>query len=309
MKLIRGSTEISKIESPTIATVGNFDGLHLGHQEIIRYVSERAKSEGLESALVSFEPTPKEYFSGEKAPARIYSLRDRFTITRSLGIHHFVCLRFNASLANMQADDFVDKILARTLNIKILVVGDDFRFGHNRVGDIQLLRGMGPKLGFEIEDMNTIALADTRISSSLVRENLVAGKFNKVQALLGRAFEISGRVFYGDKKGRTIGFPTANISFNRRIPPILGVFVVTATIGDQSWHGVANVGHRPTVKGLRDQLEVHLFDCDENLYGQRLTVRFLVKLRDEQKFSSLDALKHQISLDVQQAKQFFVERT
>ena len=309
MKLIRGSIEISRIEHPTIATVGNFDGLHLGHQEIIRYVSQRAKSEGLESAIVSFEPTPKEYFSGEKAPARIYSLRDRFTITRSLGIHHFVCLRFNASLAKMQADDFVDKILVRTLNIKKLVVGDDFKFGHNRVGDIQLLRSMGPKLGFELEDKNTIALADTRISSSLVRENLAAGKFDKVQTLLGRPFEISGRVFHGDKKGRTIGFPTANISFNRRIPPILGVFVVTARIGDRSWDGVANVGHRPTVKGLRDQLEVHLFDCDEDLYGQRLTVRFLAKLRDEQKFTSLDALKHQISLDVQQAKQFFVERT
>lgn len=309
MKLIRGSIEISRIEHPTIATVGNFDGLHLGHQEIIRYVSQRAKSEGLDSAIVSFEPTPKEYFSGEKAPARIYSLRDRFTITRSLGIHHFVCLRFNASLAKMQADDFVDKILVRTLNIKKLVVGDDFKFGHNRVGDIQLLRSMGPKLGFEIEDKNTIALADTRISSSLVRKNLAAGKFDKVQTLLGRPFEISGRVFHGDKKGRTIGFPTANISFNRRIPPILGVFVVTARIGYRSWDGVANVGYRPTVKGLRDQLEVHLFDCDEDLYGQRLTVRFLTKLREEQKFTSLDALKHQISLDVQQAKQFFVERT
>lgn len=309
MKLIRGSTEISKIENPTIATVGNFDGLHLGHQEIIRYVSKRAKSEGLKSALVSFEPTPKEYFSGEKAPARIYSLRDRFTITRSLGIHHFVCLRFNAYLANMQADDFVDKILVRTLNIKILVVGDDFRFGHNRVGDIQLLRSMGSKLGFEIEDKDTIVLADTRISSSLVRENLSAGEFDKVQTLLGRPFEISGRVFHGDRKGRTIGFPTANISFNRRIPPIRGVFVVTASIGDRSWRGVANVGHRPTVKGLRDQLEVHMFDCDENLYGQRLIVRFHAKLRDEQKFTSLDALKHQISLDVQQAKQYFVERT
>ena len=309
MNLIRGSINIARIERPTIATVGNFDGLHLGHQEIIRYVTDQARQNDLESVLVSFEPSPKEYFMGENAPARIYSLRDRFTITKSLGIHHFVCLRFNATLANLQARDFIKKILVDSLNIKNIVVGDDFRFGSDRRGDIRLLQDIGSTLGFKVEDKSTVALADIRVSSSLVRKHLASGKFEHAQTLLGRPYEISGRVFHGDKKGRTIGFPTANISLNRRVPPIRGVFVVTAGNGKHTWQGVANVGHRPTVKGIRDQLEVHLFDCEEELYRQRLTVKFLARLRDEQKFSSLDELKHQISLDVQQAKQYFVERT
>ena len=309
MNLIRGSTHIRRIEKPTIATVGNFDGLHLGHQEIIRYLTRQADTENLDSVLVSFEPTPKEFFMGKNAPARIYSLRDRFEITKSLGVHHFVCLRFNSSLAKLHAADFVKTILVDALNIKSLVVGDDFRFGNDRLGDIELLQDMGPDFGFTVEDKNTILHADTRVSSSAIRAQLAAGEFALAQKLLGRPYEISGRVFHGDKKGRTIGFPTANLRLNRRVAPVRGVFVVTAKNSKCSWRGVANVGHRPTVKGIRDQLEVHLFDCKENLYGQRLTVTFLARLRDEQKFSSFDELKHQISLDIQQAKQFFLERT
>ena len=309
MNLIRGSTRIRRIANPTIATVGNFDGLHIGHQEIIRYVIDRAQMENLESVIVSFEPTPKEYFMGKNAPSRIYSLRDRFVITKSLGVHHFVCLRFNADLAKLHAAEFVKNILVDALNIKNLVVGDDFRFGNDRQGDIALLQTMAPELGFVVEDKSTISHKNTRVSSSLIREQLEVGEFDKAQTLLGRPYEISGRVFHGDKKGRTIGFPTANLLLNRQVPPVRGVFVVSARTDKNTWQGVANVGRRPTVKGVRDQLEVHLFNCDDNLYGQRLTVTFLARLRDEQKFSSFDELKHQISLDVQQAKQFFLERT
>ncbi len=309
MNLIRGSTRIRRIANPTIATVGNFDGLHLGHQKIIRYVTDRANSDNLESVLVSFEPTPKEYFMGGNAPSRIYSLRDRFVITKSLGVHHFVCLRFNAELARLHAADFVKDILVDSLNIKNLVVGDDFRFGNDRLGDIALLQNMGPELGFTVDDKSTISHENTRVSSSLIRSQLANGEFDKAQTLLGRPYAISGRVFHGDKKGRTIGFPTANLLLNRQVPPIRGVFIVSANNRESTWQGVANVGHRPTVKGVRDQLEVHLFDCDEDLYGQRLTVTFLARLRDEQKFSSFDELKHQISLDVQKAKQYFLERT
>ena len=309
MNLIRGSTSLRRIEHPTIATVGNFDGLHLGHQEIIRYITDQATAQNLESVLVSFEPTPKEYFMGDNAPARIYSLRDRIVISKELGIHHFVCLRFNGSLAELHASDFVKNILVEALNIKNLVIGDDFRFGNDRQGDIDLLQAMGPELGFVVEDKNTIMHANTRVSSSLIRTQLATGEFQKAQALLGRPYHISGRVFHGDKQGRTIGFPTANLRLNRQVPPIRGVFVVTAQNDYSSWQGVANVGHRPTVNGVRDQLEVHLFNCSEDLYGQRLTVTFLARLRDELKFSSFDALKHQISLDVQQAKQYFLERT
>ena len=309
MNLIRGSTRIRRILNPTIATVGNFDGLHLGHQKIIRYVTDRATTENLESVLVSFEPTPKEYFMGENAPSRIYSLRDRFVITKSLGIQHFVCLRFNADLAKLHAGDFVKNILVDALNIKSLIVGDDFRFGNDRQGDIALLQNMGPDLGFAVEDKSTISHEDTRVSSSLIRSQLAAGEFDKARKLLGRSYAISGRVFHGDKKGRTIGFPTANLLLNRKVPPVRGVFVVSVKNSERTWQGVANVGHRPTINGVRDQLEVHLFDCNDNLYGQRLTVTFLARLRDEQKFSSFDELKHQISLDTQQAKQFFLERT
>ena len=309
MNLLRGNNQLGCISTPTIATVGNFDGVHLGHQEIIKYVVANAQQHNLTSTLISFEPTPKEFFLKDKAPARIYSWRDKFEVIESFQIDHFVCLKFDVALANMQASNFVQDILVAALNIKKIIVGDDFRFGHERAGDIQLLREMGSKLGFDVEDKATIVLADTRISSSLIRKKLVAGEFEQVQALLGRPFVINGRVFHGEKKGRAIGFPTANILLHRHVSPIRGVFIVTANCKDQIWKGVANIGTKPTVNGQREQLEVHLFDCTQDLYGQRLKVKFLVKLRDEQKFSSLDTLKHQISLDVQQAKQYFAERT
>ena len=309
MKLLRGSHSLVPLDLPSIVTVGNFDGIHLGHQEIIRYVTRQGKLHNLQSVMLSFEPTPKEYFAKDNAPPRIYSLRDKVEIAKSLQVDHFVCLRFNESLASLSATDFVKSILYDALKTRKLVVGDDFRFGYNRLGDIELLREMGDSLGFSVENKETILHANVRVSSSLVREQLAAGNFEKVNSLLGRWFEVSGRVFHGDKKGRTIGFPTANLLLNRRVTPIHGVFVVTATNGHDTWHGVANVGHRPTVKGQRDQLEVHLLNRAEDLYGQRLRVRFLAKLRDEQKFSSLDDLKHQISLDVQQAKEYFSKRT
>ena len=308
MNLLRGTSQLNRISNPTIATVGNFDGLHLGHQEIIQYVVTTAKQHNFSSVLISFEPSPNEFFLKENAPARIYSWRDKFEVTKSLQIDHYVCLNFNAALANLSATDFVSNILVRNLNIKKLVIGDNFRFGHNRTGDIQLLRNMGSKLGFEIEDKDTIVQAETRVSSSLIREKLAEGEFEQAESLLGRPFEISGRVFHGEKKGRELGFPTAYILLQRRVSPIRGVFIVTATCNDQTWNGVANIGKKPTVNGQREQLEVHLFGCAQNLYGQRLKVKFLAKLRNEQKFSSLDTLKHQISLDVQQAKQYFESR-
>ena len=309
MKLTRGSNRLASLNQPTIVTVGNFDGIHVGHQEIIHYVIDQGKQYNLRSVILSFEPTPKEFFAGKNAPPRIYSLRDKYEIAKSLQIDHFVCLRFCKSLAKMPAKDFVNEILFEALNTRILVVGDDFRFGHNRLGDIELLKTMGESLGFSVEDKDTILRANTRVSSSLIREKLATGDFEEARSLLGRWFEVSGRVFHGDKKGRTIGFPTANIILNRRITPLRGVFVVTATHENNAWKAVANIGHRPTVNGKRDQLEVHLLDSAENLYGQRLRIRFLARLRDEQKFSSLDELKHQISLDVQQAKEYFSKRT
>ena len=309
MRILRGSNKLSKLIHPTIATIGNFDGFHLGHQEVIRFVIDQSKHEGLESVLISFEPTPKEFFTGVDAPARIYPIRTKFELAHQFGFDYFTCLRFNQLLASMPAVDFVEKILHDSLQIKALVVGDDFQFGYQRDGDINLLREMGASLGFEVKDQSTILYKHTRISSSLIREKLANGLFDDATTLLGRPFSISGRVFHGDKKGRTIGFPTANILLHRQISPIQGVFTVTACNKSNTWQGVANVGKRPTVNGQRLQLEVHLFDCDETLYGQRLDVEFHTKIRQEIKFASFEDLKQQITLDVAQAQQYFSERT
>jgi riboflavin kinase/FMN adenylyltransferase len=307
MILLRGTQHFHKLQRPTIATVGNFDGIHRGHQMLINYLVNQATEQQLNSVLICFEPTSKEYFAGDKAPPRISPMRDKFEQARMLGVDYFACLQFNQSLSEMPAEDFVTHFLYEDLNIQQLIVGDDFRFGHQRRGDIGLLRQLGNQLGFRITDQSTILHENMRISSSLVRKKLAEGDFKTAQELLGRPFTISGKVFHGDKKGRTIGFPTANILLKRRVSPLSGVFTVTAKTRDTQWHGIANVGHRPTVNGQRKQLEVHLFDCQEYLYGQRLTVCFHSKLREEKKFPSFEELKKQISLDAAQAKTYFIK--
>ena len=305
MILLRGSEHFHKLQRPAIATVGNFDGVHKGHKIIIKYLVDQAKLHQLNSVLICFEPTPKEYFAGDNAPPRISPLRDKFEQIRLLGVDYFVCLQFNQALSAMPAEDFVKNLLYQDLNIRQLIVGDDFRFGHQRKGDIGLLRQLGDQLGFKITDQSTIHHENMRISSSLVREKLAEGDFKTVEQLLGRPFTIGGKVFHGDKKGRTIGFQTANILLKRRVSPLSGVFTVSARTREKQWYGVANVGHRPTVNGQRKQLEVHLFDCKENLYGQHLVVCFHSKLREEKKFPSFEELKKQILLDAEQAKTYF----
>ena len=209
----------------------------------------------------------------------------------------------------MPAVDFVQEILHDSLNIKTLVVGDDFKFGHHGNGNIDLLCNMGERLGFHVHVIKPVLHSHERVSSTLIREKLSQGKFDEVATLLSRPFRMSGRVFHGDKRGRTIGFPTANILIGRLVSPIKGVFTVSACVNNNKWQGVANVGSRPTVNGQRQQLEIHLFDCQQNLYGKRLEVEFHTKLRDEIKFPSLEALKHQISIDVTKAQQYFSQRT
>jgi riboflavin kinase/FMN adenylyltransferase len=305
MRLIRSSNQLPELKQQTIASIGNFDGFHLGHQAILRYASEQAREQQAKLVLLSFEPTAKEFFLRERAPARIYTLRQKLELAQAYAVDYFVCLRFNQQLANMPATDFIREILFKDLNIQHLVVGDDFRFGHQRIGDLALLETMGAELGFTVQDCRTLLHGESRVSSSAIREKLQAGRFDLVESLLGRAFSIKGKVFHGDKRGRAIGFPTANILLRRKVLPIRGVFVVTASNGQNHWQGVANVGNRPTVNGQRNQLEVHCFDCTEDLYGQNLDVTFLHKLRDEKKFSSFEALKHQISLDVESAQTYF----
>ncbi|MFK7795136.1 MAG: bifunctional riboflavin kinase/FAD synthetase [Gammaproteobacteria bacterium] len=309
MILLRGSNELARVDQPTIATIGNFDGFHLGHQEIINFVISKSAQQKAKSVLISFEPSPKEFFAGAKAPARIYQIRKKIELADQFGFDYFACLHFNKALASMSAVDFVQKILHDSLQVKNLVVGDDFKFGHQRSGDIDLLRDMGTSLGFEVEDQSTILHEHSRVSSTLIREKLDKGEFENAATLLGRPFSMSGYVFHGDKKGRTIGFPTANILIRRKVSPIKGVFAVSASQYHSKWQGVANVGNRPTVNGQRLQLEVHLFNCQENLYGKRLDVQFHTKLRDEIKFPSFEALKHQITIDVTKAQHYFSQRT
>jgi riboflavin kinase/FMN adenylyltransferase len=309
MILLRGSNQLARINQPTIATIGNFDGFHLGHQEIINFVLRKSVQQQAKSVLICFEPTPKEFFVGLEAPARIYPIRKKIELACNFGFDYFACLHFNEALASTPAVDFVQKILHDSLQVKTLIVGDDFKFGHQRSGDIHLLRSMGETLGFKVEDQNTILHEHKRVSSTLIRQNLAKGKFEHAATLLGRAFTMSGRVFHGDKKGRTIGFPTANILIKRKVSPVKGVFTVSASHNNSTWQGVANVGNRPTVNGQRQQLEVHLFNCQDDLYGKRLDVEFHSKLRDEIKFPSFEALKHQISIDVTKAQQYFSQRT
>ena len=309
MILVRGSHSLARLDKPTVATIGNFDGFHLGHQKVCEFVIQQSKQQQLASVIISFEPTAKEFFAGAQAPARIYPLRKKIELARKLGFDYFVCLNFKQSLSNLPAVDFVQQILHDSLQIKALVVGDDFKFGNKRTGDIHLLREMGVSLGFQVSDQSKISHEHDRISSTLIRNALQESNFELAEKLMGRPFTISGRVFHGDKKGRTIGFPTANIILRRRNSPINGVFAVAVTNKLESWQGVANIGTRPTVNGKRMQLEVHLFNCQKELYGNRLEVEFLSKLRDEVKFPSFDALKKQINLDAENAKEFFSKRT
>ncbi|RCL47124.1 MAG: bifunctional riboflavin kinase/FAD synthetase [Candidatus Thioglobus sp.] len=305
MQLIRGHQYLPSLRQGAVATIGNFDGLHRGHQHIIQHVTALARQQQRASIVISFEPTPKEYFMGLQAPARIYNLRAKLELLSALQPDYFVMLRFNHTLATLQAETFVHQILHQPLNIKQLLVGDDFKFGYQRQGDIHLLQQMGLECGFEVSDINTIAQHGERVSSTLIREKLAAGLFTQAAELLTRPFTISGKVFHGDKKGRTMGFPTANILLKRRTLPISGVFAVTVTCAENHWQGIANIGHRPTVSGTRDQCEVHLFACDDDLYGQRLTVCPHMKIREEIKFSSLESLRQQIHIDIDNAKHYF----
>lgn len=308
MQLLRATTHPPRSTRPSVAMVGNFDGVHVAHQEIIKYAIKLGQSDNLQSALINFEPTPKEHFLGTKAPARIYNLREKFEIIQSMGVDQFICLRFNETFAKMSAEDFVMNILLGSLQIKHLIVGDDFRFGHGRQGDTVMLQTMGKQYGYQVHDQDTILHAATRVSSSFIRKQLAAGEFELAHSLLGRRYSISGRVVHGEQRGRKIGFPTANILLKRRVSPLRGVFVVRANNETQSWNGVANIGNRPTVNGQRVQLETHLFNCDTDLYGHRLHVEPLQKLRDEIKFSSFSELQTQITIDSQQAQNYFNER-
>ncbi|HEB78573.1 MAG TPA: bifunctional riboflavin kinase/FAD synthetase [Methylothermaceae bacterium] len=304
MQLISG---LHRLPPPgTVATIGNFDGVHLGHRYIIHRLAEAGRWQDYPATVVLFEPQPQEYFFGDRAPARLTRLREKVAHLRELPVDRTLVLRFNQWLAQLPAEDFVERILVRGLGVKYLVVGDDFRFGRGRRGDFALLQRMGTLYGFEVAATPSFTIDGVRVSSTRIREALEQGEMEKAARFLGRPYSMCGRVTSGLGRGRDLGFPTANINPYRRKSPISGVFVVTvAGVEAKPLPGVANVGIRPTVDGTRVWLEVHLFDFDADLYGRQLEVFFHHKLREERRFPSIEALRRQIRQDAAQARQWF----
>jgi riboflavin kinase/FMN adenylyltransferase len=306
MELIRGIHNLRPRHRGCAATIGNFDGVHLGHQAVLGQLSERAVAMHLPVTVITFEPQPREFFTPERVPPRLTRLREKVEALRRFGVDRVLCLRFGDYLAGLPPEEFVRIILLDGLQVKYLVVGDDFRFGRDRAGNFALLERAGAAHGFPVVNMHTFNVGGVRVSSTRVREALEAGDLAGAERLLGRPYRMSGRVAHGDKRGRTIGFPTANIFLHRTATPVQGVFAVELFgIEGEPVRGVANVGNRPTVDGTRSLLEVHLFDFHRDIYGRHVQVEFLHKLRPERRFESFDALKRQIQDDAARARAWF----
>jgi riboflavin kinase/FMN adenylyltransferase len=302
VELIRGLHNLRDKHRGCVLTIGKFDGVHLGHQAVLSQVVEKAKELGLPSTVMVFEPQPEELFTPDQAPARLSLLRDKYTQLKALGVDRLLCVTFDRQFAALSATDFIEGLLVNKLGIEFLVVGDDFRFGKGRVGDFAMLVKEGEKCQFDVVSTQSFRLEDCRISSTAVRDALSDNDFDLAQQMLGRPFTIAGKVLHGDKRGRTIGFPTANVLLKRCKAPVNGVFAVTVTVADKRFSGVANIGHRPTVNGQRSQLEVHIFDFNDDLYGQFISVALVSKIRQEMKFDSFELLQQQIQKDALAAK-------
>lgn len=304
MELVRGQHNLHARHRGCAATIGNFDGVHLGHQAVFNALREKAAQMGVSSTVILFEPQPMEFFLPQKAPSRLTRLREKLMHVGSCGIDRVVLLEFHQRLASLTAEEFIQQVLVGGLAIRHLYVGDDFRFGRERKGDFSLLQEAGEKQGFSVQGMDTISHDDRRISSTRIREALAVGDFPTAERCLGRPYQICGRVGRGTQRGRTIGFPTLNVNLHRRVSPVQGVFAVQVQgLHDEDLPGVANVGTRPTVDGKGNPLlEVHLFDFDRQVYGTRVGVTFVNKIRDEKKFSSFDELQQQILLDASRAR-------
>ena len=306
MRVFRGIP--ARAGTPIALTIGNFDGVHPGHRAMIARLSEAALSRGLPAAVMTFEPQPQEFFAPDQAPARLTSLREKLELLRQCGVAGVYVCRFDYAFAQLTADDFVRRVLRDGLAVKWLLVGDDFRFGARRAGDFAHLKSMAPQAGFDVEAMGSVVVAGARVSSTAIRACLEMGDLDGARRLLGRRYAITGRVVDGDKLGTKIGYPTANVQLKRLRAPLSGIFVVQVEgLGPAPLPGVASLGVRPTVKERgRPTLEVHLFDFDDRIYGKRITVRFLQKLREEQKFTDLDSLVTQMRLDATAAREYFL---
>lgn len=297
--------------TPHAVTIGNFDGLHLGHQAMLARLQDVARARALPSCVLSFEPHPREFFAPGQAPARLSSLREKAEHLARLGIDRLHVFRFDRAFAALTPEAFIDDVLGKTLQARYVLVGDDFRYGAKRAGDFAMLKEKGQTLGFDAEHLPTVEVAGERSSSTAVRQALAAGDLEHAARLLGRPYSISGRVVHGDKLGRDIGYPTANIQLKHNRPPLMGIFAVELYgLNGAPLPGVASLGRRPTVKGVDavPVLEVHLFDFKAEIYGRRVRVDFLHKLRDEEKYPDLDSLVAQIRRDVEHAQTYHQQR-
>jgi riboflavin kinase/FMN adenylyltransferase len=310
VQLIRGQHNLRPRHRGCVATIGNFDGVHLGHQSVLGQLAEKSVELGLPAMVITFEPYPQEYFRPGNVPPRLTRLREKLRMLARFAVDYMLVLKFDAALASMSAEAFIETLLVDGLDVKYLVVGDDFRFGKGRRGDFAMLQAAGEQHGFQVAHMHTFAVDGERVSSTRIREALMAGDLAAAEKMLGRPYRMCGRIAHGDKRGRSIGFPTANIFLHRQATAVQGVYAVEVFGLDRDpVTGVANVGTRPTVDGTRSLLEVHLFDFDDEIYGRYVNVDFVRRLRAEKRFESFDALKDQIAVDVEDAKTFFSKTT
>lgn len=308
MELIRGLHNVRPRHRGCIASIGNYDGVHRGHRAIVEQLLRNRERFGLPSLIMTFEPHPVEFFR-RTGQTRITSLRTKLELLGKLGIERMLCVRFNEVLANMSPESFMRDLLIDGLGVKHLVVGDDFRFGKARAGDFDVLKAYGVQHGFTVESTETYMVNGERVSSSRIRQALELGQLELAELLLGRRYSISGRIAHGDKLGRTWGFPTANINLRHQNPPLDGIYVVEVEgLADGLTPGVAYVGTRPTVDGTRRVLEIHLLDFDRDVYGVRISVVFLEKIRADQKFGDHQSLVAQIARDKKDAELYFQRR-
>lgn len=292
------------VTAGSVATIGSFDGLHLGHQKLLDRVLSEARKLQVPSVVMSFEPTPKEFFSADHPPARLMRFREKFAALDDYGIDIFFCPKFDSAMKNISADTFIRQILLHALNIRHLVIGDDFRFARDRAGHLQVLQRAGNAVGFSVEEMASVVAGGERVSSTAIRQALLSGELDRAGALLGREYRMSGKVIEGRKLGRELGYPTANVNLNRRQSAVMGIFAVRAS--GTNWgplNAVASVGTRPTFGGEKPLLEVHIFDFNKEIYGEVIHVDFVERLRSEEKFADVKDLVAQMHRDSARARE------
>ena len=305
MILARSASDFpfDRVAAGSAVTIGAFDGIHLGHQRLLARVQEEARLRSVPSVVMSFEPTPKEFFSSERPPARLMRFREKFEALRDLGIDIFFCPRFDERMKGISADAFIRTLLVHTLNTRFLEVGDDFRFASRRSGDIDMLQRVSGTLGYTVEASDSVVVGGERASSTSVRDALWTGDLDRATTMLGRPYRMSGRVVAGQRLGRRLGYPTANVDLRRKQSPVMGIFAVRVKgIGDAPLDGVASVGTRPTFDGSVPLLEVHIFDFDEDIYGRYIHVDFIGRIRDELKFDDAEQLIAQMDSDSKAAR-------